>query len=178
MRARLQDESGFSIVELVVAVMVITVALLAIAAGFETAAVSVHAAAKKTVAAKLANAQIERYAALAYTSIGLDATTLTNTKTSGNPSYSSAYVSDETALNAVTSGTDVSFSGCGTAAQCLPVQTVAGTDQKSYKLETFIRNVVSFGTWTERIVTVIVRDPNVNGTPEIYRLTAGFDKGP
>jgi type II secretory pathway pseudopilin PulG len=179
MRARLQDESGFSIVELVVAVMVITVALLAIAAGFETAAVSVHAAAKKTVAAKLANAQIERYAALAFTSIGLDATTLTNTKTSGNPSYSSTYVSDETALNAVTGGTDVSISGCGsTAAQCLPVQTVTGTDNKSYKLETFIRDVVSFGTWTERIVTVIVRNPNVSGTPEIFRLTSGFDKGP
>jgi hypothetical protein len=58
------------------------------------------------------------------------------------------------------------------------VQTVTGTDNKSYKLETFIRDVVSFGTWTERIITVIVRNPNVTGTPEIFRVTAGFDKGP
>ncbi len=166
------------IIELVVAVVVITIALLAIAAGFETGVVSIRAAAKQTVAAKLADAQVERYAALAYTSIGLDATTLTNTKTSGNPSYDSTYVSDETALNAVTSGTDATISGCGTAAQCLPVQTVTGTDNKNYKLETFIRDVVSFGAWTERIVTVIVRNPNVSGAPEIFRLTSGFDKGP
>ena len=178
MRARLKDESGFSIVELVVAIMVITIALLAIAAAFETGVISIRAAAGRTVAAKLANAQVERYAALGFTSIGLDATTYTSTKTSGNQSYSSAYVSDEAALNAVASGTAVTISGCGSAAQCLPVQTVTGTDQKSYKLETFIRDVVSFGTWTERFVTVIVRNPNVSGTPEIYRLTSGFDRGP
>jgi Tfp pilus assembly protein PilE len=178
MRARLQDESGFGVIEFVIAVMVITVALLAIAAGFEAGVISIRAAAKQTVAAKLADAQIERYAALAYTSIGLDATTLTNTQNANSQSYDSTYVSDETALNAVTSGTDVSFSGCGSAAQCLPVQTVTGTDNKSYKLETFIRDVVSFGSWTERVVTVIVRNPSVSGTPEIYRLTAGFDKGP
>jgi len=178
MRARLKDESGFSIVELVVAIMVITIALLAIAAAFETGVISIRAAAGRTVAAKLANAQVERYAALGFTSIGLDATTYTSTKTSGNQSYSSAYVSDEAALNAVASGTAVTISGCGSAAQCLPVQTVTGTDQKSYKLETFVRDVVSFGTWTERIVTVIVRNPNVSGAPEIYRLTTGFDRGP
>jgi Tfp pilus assembly protein PilV len=179
MRTRIQqEESGFGIVELVVACVVITVALLAIAAAFETGVVSIRAAANRTVAAKLANAQVERYAALAYTSIGLDATTLTNTTTSGNPSYSSTYVSDRTALNAITSGTDVTISGCGATAQCLPVQTVTGTDNKSYMLETFVRDVVSFGTWTERIVTVIVRNPNVSGTPEIFRVTAGFDKGP
>jgi Tfp pilus assembly protein PilE len=178
MRVRLKDESGFSIVELVVAIMVITIALLAIAAAFETGVISIRAAAGRTVAAKLANAQVERYAALGFTSIGLDATTYTSTKTSGNQSYSSAYVSDEAALNAVASGTAVTISGCGSAAQCLPVQTVTGTDQKSYKLETFIRDVVSFGTWTERFVTVIVRNPNVSGTPEIYRLTSGFDRGP
>src|SRR6266404_8523663 len=163
MRAGLQEESGFGIIEFVVAVVVITVALLAIAAGFDAGIISVRAAAKETVAAKLADAQVERYASLAYTSIGLDATTLTNTQTSGNGSYDSVYVSDETALNAAASGTDVSISGCGTTPQCLPVQTVTGTDSKSYKLETFIRDVISFGAWTERIVTVIVRNPNAGG---------------
>ena len=52
--ARLRDEGGQGLVELVVAMFVITVALLALAAGYETAAVSVHNADKKTVAAKLA----------------------------------------------------------------------------------------------------------------------------
>jgi type II secretory pathway pseudopilin PulG len=173
MRTRLQDESGFGIIELVVAVVVITVALLAIAAGFETAALSVHSASRQTVAAKLANHQIELYESLAFTSIGLDATTLTSVEASDT-----VYAADRTALNAARSGTDATIAGCGTASQCLPVQTVTGTDNKSYRLETFVRDVVSFGSWTERFVTVIVRNPNVSGSPEILRLTVGFDKGP
>ena len=42
------------LVELLVAMFVLMVALLALAAGYETAAISVHNADKKTVAAKLA----------------------------------------------------------------------------------------------------------------------------
>jgi Tfp pilus assembly protein PilV len=174
MRARLLDQSVFGLTELIIAVLVITVALLAIAATFSTAMVSVRTASKKTIAAKLADAQMERYAALPFTSIGLDATTLTSTKASDT-----TYAADLTALNAAQSGTDVSISGCGTTApQCLPVQTSVGTDNKNYRVETFVRDVTSFGTWTERFVTVIVRDPNVTGSPVLYRLTSGFDKGP
>jgi hypothetical protein len=45
-------------------------------------------------------------------------------------------------------------------------------------LETFVRDVVSTGSWKERVVTVIVRDPGASGTPELFRETAGFDPGP
>ena len=172
-RRRLIDEDGFGMVELIISVFVLTVALLAIGVAFGTAFVSVRAAAKQTVAAKLADTQMERYAALAYSSIGLDATTLSSAKASDT-----TYTADLAALNAARSGTDVTISGCGTSAQCLPVQTTTGTDGKSYRVETFIRDVTSFTTWQERTVTVIVRDPSKSGTPEIYRITSGFDKGP
>jgi hypothetical protein len=71
----------------------------------------------------------------------------------------------------------------------MPVQTsVTGSDGKKYRIETFVRDISqsltcqgvtgSCGTTTERDVTVIVRDPNVNGSPKVYTVTAAFDSGP
>jgi hypothetical protein len=71
----------------------------------------------------------------------------------------------------------------------MPVQaSVKGSDGKNYRIETFIRDIsqtltcqgqtTTCGTTTERDVTVIVRDPNVSGTPVVYQATAAFDSGP
>jgi Tfp pilus assembly protein PilV len=174
----LESEDGMGVIDLLVAVTVLTIALLALVAGFDVAASSVHEAAQKTAAATLADTQLEIYSSLPFASIGLDATTLANVQTSGNGSYDGQYVSDEAALNAASSGTDVTISGCGATANCSPVQNLVGADRHTYKLETFIRDIVSFGTWTERTVTVIVRDSSRSGSPEVLRLTAGFDRGP
>ena len=57
-----------------------------------------------------------------------------------------------------------------------------GSDGKNYRIETFVRDVTQTVTsgWTtpERVVTVVVRDPNTSGTPEVYTVTAAFDQGP
>src|SRR5207244_10816703 len=117
MLARLRDESGMGLVELTIAMFVLTFALLALAAGYDSAAISVHNADKKTVAAKLAASQIELYQTLKVSSIGLDQTTLTNVQTSGSGSYDSVYVSDEASLTPT--GTDHTIT-CSdpTVAQC------------------------------------------------------------
>lgn len=171
-------ETGQGVVELLAAMAVLTIALLALAAGYDTAAISLHNAGRKTEAAKLADGQMELYASLPFGSIGLDQTALANVTTAGNPAYDPTYVTDEAALNAASSGTDVTIAGCGSAPQCQPVQTVTGPDGHGYVLETFVRDVVSTGSWKERVVTVIVRDPGASGTPELFRETAGFDPGP
>ena len=156
---------------------VLTIALLALAAGYDTAAISVHNASKKTVAAKLASAQIELYQSLKYTDIGLDQTTLSDVQRGA--SYDATYVGDEAALTPT--GTDRTISGCGSSAQCLPIQNVTCPENHPYRIETFVRDVTNAGAtggWTERVVTVIVRDRGVTGNPELTRQTAGFDKGP
>ena len=180
MPARLRDESGMGLVELTIAMFMLTVALLALAAGYDSAAISVHNADKKTVAAKIAASQIELYQSLKASLIGLDATNLANTQTSGNGSYDATYVSDEAGLSP--SGTDHTIT-CSdrSAAQCIPVQTVTGPENHQYKVETFIRDVVNpgaSGTWNERYVTVIVRDKGVTGTPILFSETSAFDPGP
>jgi Tfp pilus assembly protein PilV len=167
------------IVELVVAMFVLTVALLALAAGYETAAVSVRNADKKTVAAKLAMSQVELYQSLKVSSIGLDQTTLTNVTTSGSGSYDATYVSDLAGLTPT--GTNHTIAGCGSTAQCTPIQDVSGPENHPYRIETFVRDVVNTGassTWNERFVTVIVRDMAVSTHPLLYSVTSAFDPGP
>ena len=176
---KLRDEGGMGLVELLVAMFVLSVALLALAAGYESAAISVHNANNKTVAAKLAASQIELYQSLKVSSIGLDQTTLTNVQTSGSGSYDATYVSDEAALTPT--GTDHTILGCGTTPQCLPIQDVTGPENHPYRIETFIRDVTNTGatgTWKERFVTVIVRDRRVSGNPLLFSETSAFDPGP
>ena len=175
-----RSEAGLGLVELVVAMFVLTVALLALAAGYESAAISVHNADRKTVAAKLAASQIELYQSLKVSSIGLDQTTLTNVQTLGSGSYDSVYVSDEAGLTPT--GTDHTIT-CSdpTVAQCSPIQNVTGPENHLYRIETFVRDVTNAGatgTWKERFVTVIVRDRGVSGNPLLFSETSAFDPGP
>lgn len=173
MLARLKDESGvISIVELVAAMAVLSIALLALMAGYDSAFVSIHNASRQSSASTLAAKQLELYSALQYTSIGLDQTTLATAHAS-DPDYSS----DESGLDNSGSATDVTISGCGTSSQCLPVQTLTGNDGRSYKVETFIRDI-TVTTRKERFVTVIVRDPNLLGRPLLTKMTSAYDSGP
>jgi prepilin-type N-terminal cleavage/methylation domain-containing protein len=175
LRARQQD--GFGMIELLAAMFILTIALLALMAGYSSAFLSLHSASNKSTAATLADNQLELYSSLPYDSIGLDQTTLQTTKAGD-----SLYVADEADLNSTladpSDASDSTIAGCGSTPQCLPVQTVTGTDGRSYRLETFVRDVKASSTWTERVVTVIAHDPNESGDPELVRLTAGFDPGP
>jgi hypothetical protein len=176
MPARLRNEDGFLLVELIAATVIITVALLALLGAYDQAWFSLHSGAKNSSAGIIANNQLELYASLSYSSIGLDATTLTSTKASD-----SNYSTDESGLSGT--GTDVTISSCGSTPQCEPVQTVTGGDGHSYKLETFIRSMAnpsrpSATSWNEKVVTVIVRDLSTTGNPKVVTLQTAFDSGP
>jgi Tfp pilus assembly protein PilV len=174
MRASPRSEAGFLTIELMAAVFIIVISLLALMAAYDQSFFSIHSSAKTSAAGQLANNQLELYASLPYSSIGLDSTTLTSTKnTDAN------YGADESALPGT--GTDVTISGCGSSAQCSPVQTLTGSDGKScYKLETFIRSLTnnSATSWTEKVVTIIVRDLCTTGFPKVLTIQTAFDHGP
>jgi Tfp pilus assembly protein PilV len=171
----LHEEDGFMLLELIVAVFVLSVALLALMAGYDSAFLSLHKAAQKSSAATLAQNQLELYSALSYSAIGLDTTALSGVKSSD-----SMYTSDEAGLDNAASATDHTIDGCGTSTQCLPVQTLTGSDHKSYRVETFVRDVtgIAYSLRPERVVTVIVRDPSTTGSPEVTRMSAAYDAGP
>lgn len=186
MPVRGSDQDGFLLVELVVATIVLSIALLGLMAGYDSAFVSIRKANQKSAAAALANVQLELYASLPFAQIGLDEAQTDAIGDSTSPSYDSLYAtnpilaSDGSYVNGVVEpdGTfnDVKWS-CGSTSNCLPVQTLTGSDGRTYRVETFIRDVVE-GTsdisFKVRNVWVIVRDPSQSGDPELLQLHTAF----
>jgi type II secretory pathway pseudopilin PulG len=196
---RLHDERGFMLIELTVSMAIFAIAVLGIMAGYDSAFVSLHRAGSQAAATKLANKQLERYSALPFSQIALDQATTQAVGDSTSPSYDALYADDDLLAGDWTtdasgnrvqlpSGTvnDVTIAGCGSAPSCLPIQTVTGTDGHQYRIETFIRDrTASDGqpnqtgiSWSERDVTVVVRDAQAAGLPELVRLSSAFDRGP
>lgn len=170
---RARNEAGFMTIELMVSIVLISVALLAMMAAYMGAFASLHSSGQTSSAGLLAENQLELYASLPYSSVGLDSSTLTTVKSSD-----ANYKTDEATLPGT--GSDVTISSCGTSAQCSPVQTVKGADHHTYKVETFIRSLTnnSETAWTEKVVTVFVRDKTQSGTPIVFKEQTAFDHGP
>ena len=164
-----REEGGFLLVEVVVAVTVLAIGLLALMAVYDAAIFSLRSAGKHTAASQLATDQLERYDSLAPAAVELDSAAYTTAKAS-DPYYAT----DEAGL-AGASGTAVTVSGCGSSANCQPVQVLVGSDRLSYRVETFIRDVTISGQ-TERIVSVVVRAAS-DGT-KILTFTSARDAGP
>jgi type II secretory pathway pseudopilin PulG len=173
MRERLRKSDGFMLIELLIATIVLSLALLALMAVYDSSAISLHKAAQKTAAATIAQNQLELYGALSYTAVGLDASRLTTAK--ANPTYAA----DESSLTPG-GGTDVSLTSACSATQCLPIQAITGNDHRSYTVETFIRDINDKGYpgRPERVIGVIVRDPSTTGTPIVARQSSAYDQGP
>lgn len=182
--SRIRSQRGQGLIELIITMFVIAIALLALGAGFDAAFFSLHQSARTSAAANLGEQQLQMYAAIPYASLGLDTTTLATVEAK-DPTY----VSDEATLNSGLSPTPTDVTNtCGTSMNCLPVQCTpaatctypvtlsedpVGSDDRHYKVETFIRDVTQ--TTTERMVTVIVRDPNQTGSPIVYEASSAFD---
>jgi prepilin-type N-terminal cleavage/methylation domain-containing protein len=178
---RLRDEDGFGLIELMIATTILVVALLGLAAGYDQAFLSLHRASTKSVATELADKQLELWRSLQYASIGLDQATYASLTTVGGGGYDSTYAADAAAIAASDplSATPLTIASCGSTPQCSPIQTVTGSDNRSYRLESFVRNVpesVTGVSWAEVVATVIVRDPGQAGSPEIVRETSAYDR--
>ncbi len=170
MRARLRSERGFGLIELLIAMVMLNVGILAIAASFNAGIVSLNRSSKISTALTLADSQMELYRALTWSAIALDPATIPST---------TPYTTD-TAY----SSTQVTASPCASsqANACNASRVVTGPDRKSYRVDSYI--VLSTSTTTPptpangralRIVTVVVRDgKNLNGRP-LARLSSTFD---
>jgi len=172
-RADLRRESGFMLVELLVAAVVLSIAILAMMAVYDASFISLHKAAQKTAAATLAQNQLELFRALSYDSIGLDSSSLTTAQAN------STYSGDESGLTP-SGGTDVTLASSCSETQCLPIQTLTGSDHRGYLVETFVRDIddLGYAGRPERLVTIIVRDPSTSGSPVVAELGYAFDQGP
>lgn len=186
MPVRGSDQDGFLLVELLAATVVLSIALLALMAGYDSAFVSIRKANQKSAAAALANTQLELYASLPYAQIGLDQTATTDAGSDSLYDGNAVLVGDSGVLNGVPYHNpdgvvnEVTIDGCGTDPNCLPIQTLTGSDGRTYRVETFVRDVTeqtSNISWQTRNVWVVVRDPSQSGDPELLELHTAFDQG-
>lgn len=168
---RARNEAGFGLVELLIAMTVLAVGVLAVFAMFEAGIVQIRRASTVTTAAALLDAEMEKFRAIRYDAIGLDETDVTATDSIYKAD--SAYDPDP--------ADRVNLPACGSS-PCttkVPVQTITGADGRSYRVDTYVTwQTVSNGVATGRnvkLVTILVRDGS-DASKVWARVSSSFDE--
>jgi type II secretory pathway pseudopilin PulG len=134
------DEEAFGLIELLIAMTVMAVGIMAIVAGFTSGLGALTKASRAGTAGTLADRQMEAYRALGYSSIRLTGTP--------DPPPDTTYTSDPAhdASNAVPTDPTCASS----TVTCMPVQTAASgltaPDGRSYRLDTYVVWSCALGT--------------------------------
>jgi Tfp pilus assembly protein PilV len=162
MIGRLRDERGFALIEMLIAIVVINIGLLAILLSLTSGVTTLRRSAETSTASALADKQLEQYRAIAFDSIFLDTTSLA--------AVDSTYTSD-----AAYSASQVSQTCSPLVATCTPTQTVTGPDGHSYRMDTFIVWTTPAGGTAVKQVTVVVRKAGTTATLARVVSTAGSD---
>jgi Tfp pilus assembly protein PilV len=162
-----RDEGGFGLIELLIAMTVLVVGIMATFAMFESGIRHIKRASTVTTAAALADAEMENYRAIRYSAIGLD-----DTQVLAAPApYSADAAYQSNASNRVV------LPVCGTSpcTNNVPVQTLTGADGDGYRVDTYITWQVVGSGRSVKLVTIVVRDAeDVNKT--WARTASSFDE--
>jgi Tfp pilus assembly protein PilV len=164
-RTRLRSEGGFGLVELLLAMLMLNIGLLAVVSAFSSGIVSLNRASRVTTASVVADQQMELYRALTHAAIRLDTTAVGTTDTK----YRDDPVIGGNIANLITA------SCAGPPAECNPSRTVTGADRKSYRLDTYITQTTPTGGRAVKKVTIVVRD-SANLALTFVRQASTFDQ--
>ncbi len=165
-RARVREQSGFGLIELLMAMTVLNIGILAVVAAFNAGIVSVRRATLTGTATVLADQQIELYRALTWDQIRLESSTIP----SGAPYTTDSAYSASQVMGACT--------GSPLPNECTASRTVSGSqspDHHAYRVDTYIVNEnPTSSARTVKRVTVVVRD-GVNLNKVWVRQASTFD---
>jgi Tfp pilus assembly protein PilV len=129
LRRRLREEGGFGLIELMVAMTVLNVGILAVFAGFSSAYTSLNRASTTSSGAAVAQSQVERFRAVRFSAICLSNTATDSTRTAGAP--------EGTAVATCTT-TDPAFVTLRTG--------VTGPDNTLFRVDTYVVWACPVGT--------------------------------
>ena len=168
LRAR-KEEAGFGLIELLLAMTMLNVGILALVAAFQSGAFALQRASKLSTAAAIADIQMERYRGYKYCGILFTATDVAG--------VDQTYTGDTAAYTGTpfTPANDPKCLGATVPADSKPIQTITGPDSKRYRVDVYISaQTLTAGRPLKR-VTVVVRDGN---TPsKVYtRVGSTFDE--
>ena len=167
-----REDSGFGLVELLMAMVVLNIGILATIAAFNSGALALQRASRLATAATLADTQMELYRAIRYEEIGLD-------ETAASAADADAVYRDDPAR---AYGEKSLFTrSCpltgGEPAECSPSRTIHGPDGKEYRLDVYIfEEPPSAGVARDvKVVTIVVRQvPDL--AQAIVRAQSTFDQ--
>lgn len=175
---RLSDEAGFGLIEILLAIIFTTVAIMVLVSGFASATVAINRASRISTAGVIADSQMERFRSMTYAWIGLD----TGAATDATYKADTACVGGGGCANVspTVGASDCRAGGSVFAAfpkNCAPTQSTTGPDGRTYRLDTYVRAVQSVAVGNPRatkLVTILVRDPTLNNRV-IAREESDFD---
>ena len=151
---RLRAEQGFGLIELLMAMVMLNIGILAVVAAFNSGIFALNRASRITTASALADPQMELYRALKYPAIALDTTTLAGV----DNTYKCDSALGVSCPNSTSGEITTTCSGSPLPNECLPSRSVTGADRKPYRVDTYITSSTPTGGRALKIVTVVVRD--------------------
>jgi len=178
---RVRSEEGFGLIELMMAMLMLNIGILAIVASFNSGAVALKRASHVSTASALADQQMEAYRALLYSQIGFDTSQISgldNTYKCDSVLGSSCPNTVSTCSSGTCADDSVPTFSCGTANTCLPRRTVSGStspDAYPYRIDSYVLYKTQTNGRQLKQVTVVVRDGNTP-TKSFARLTSTFDQ--
>jgi prepilin-type N-terminal cleavage/methylation domain-containing protein len=193
MRRFASEQGGFGLVELLIAMTVMTIGIMAIVAGFSSGIVALNRASRASTAGTLADKQMEAYRALPYKQIALrkSEVDVAATPYASDTAYTGTTMLTGVLLTSNPVAYDGSFCTTGsTPVTCKPVQTQAGPDGRSYRIDSYISWYCAVGTLSNpaaanpdcgslsrpvKKVTVVVRDGTTTSKTYV-RETSTFDQ--
>jgi Tfp pilus assembly protein PilE len=148
--ARLRNEKGFGLLELLMAMTMLNIGILALVAAFNSGAVALQRASRVTTASALADAQMELYRALTYSAIGLSSTSVNATDTlSRSDSVLGGSISNDL--------TAASCTGSPLPNQCVASRTATGADHRTYRVDSYVTATTPANGRAMKLVTIVVR---------------------
>jgi type II secretory pathway pseudopilin PulG len=168
-RTRLRNEGGFGLIELLMAITMLNIGILAIVAAFNSGIVTLRRSSLTATASVLADQQMELYRAVTWDQIVLDSTSLGGT----DNTYKCDSALGASCPNSTSS--EISTTCSPMTNQCNPSRSVVGPDRHTYRVDTYIVSDHPTATSrTVRKVTVVVRDGQ-KLSRTLARETSTFD---
>jgi type II secretory pathway pseudopilin PulG len=171
-RVRLRSEAGFGLVELLMAMVMLNVGILAIVAAFNSGIFALNRASRISTGSALADAQMELYRALNYSAIALDTTSLGSV----DNTYRCDSALGGSCPNSTSPEVTASCSGSPWPNECNPSRVVTGADRKSYRVDTYITTTTPASGRSVKLVTVVVRNGSALSARPFARLSSTFDQ--
>lgn len=148
---RLRRQDGMGLVELLIAMTILVVGIMAIVAAFGSGAVALQRASRVSTAGTIADAQMEAYRALNYAAIKLDDVDSDGAGPDSSIPISAPYTTDVAcggacdASSQLTGGSATCAAALATDPAC-PSRTTTGADLDSYRVDVYITWTCALGT--------------------------------